>query len=88
MSDKCPFCGGDFDYLFADTGFTGDWETFRCGTTLIAARYDRHINCYHNEIKELKTLVRELLTEFIDPTTANLIITNRPEFKEIMEDDL
>jgi hypothetical protein len=37
------------------------------------------------EMAALRALVRELLNEFIDPTTRSLIIANRPEFNKLME---
>jgi hypothetical protein len=38
------------------------------------------------EVVALRSLVRELLNEFIDSTTRKLIIANRPEVRVIMEE--
>lgn len=48
------------------------------------------IQCAEGLEKEnavLKKLVRELLDEFLDETTRNLIITNRPEVKAILKEE-
>ena len=37
------------------------------------------------EVEALRKTVRELLTNFMDPITRNLIIQNRPELRKIIE---